>query len=176
MEMRVFATADVSDAVDGNIAMASRIRPMWRGARLAGTAFTVRTLPGQHLAVRRALELAQEGDVLVIDGAGDLTHALWGDRMSLLALERGLAGVVVDGAVRDIEAIEALGFPVFAVATVPSAPHAELEGEVGVPIACGDVAVVPGDVVVADADGVVVLPNAVSGDVLDRLAKVSSPS
>ena len=169
MEPQALAAADVSDAAGGDIAMDARIRPMWKGARLVGPAFTVRTPAGQHRAVMRALESAGPGDVIVIDGAGDVARALWGDRMSLLAQERGIAGVVVDGAVRDVALIEALGFPVFAVTSVPTAPRTELEGDVDVPIVCADRKVEPGDLIVGDADGVVVLPRASADDVLRRL-------
>src|SRR4051812_38495904 len=103
-------TADLADAAEAPIAMDARIRPVWRGARLAGPAFTVRTPPGEFLSVREAVARAPAGTVIVVGGGGDLRHALWGD-MSGLALERGVAGVVVDGAVRDREGIEALGFP-----------------------------------------------------------------
>ena len=142
---------------------------MWSGACLSGRAFTVRTPPGQHPSVREALELAGPGDVIVIDGAGFTERALWGDKLSLRAQERGVVGLVVDGAVRDTALIEALGFPVFAVASTPTGPLTELEGEVGSAIECGGLRVEPGDLVVGDADGVVVVRAAVAEDVLGRL-------
>ena len=169
------ATADLSDAAGGGIAMDGRIRPMWTGALLSGRAFTVRTPAGQHPAVKEAFELAGPGDVIVIDGAGFLERALWGDKLSLRAQERGIAGVVVDGAVRDVALIEALRFPVFAITSVPTGPQTDLAGEVGVAIDCGGRQVEPGDLVVADADGVVVIPAAAVDDVLGRLHEVASP-
>lgn len=165
-----FASADVSDAAGGEIAMDARIRAAWRGARVSGPAFTVRTPPGQHPAVEQALELAAPGDVIVVDAGGSTARALWGDRMSLRARERGIAGVVVDGAVRDVDRVEQLGFPLFAVTSVPTGPHTDAEGEVGVPIVCGGIAVEPGDLVVGDADGVVVVPRADAAKLLERLA------
>lgn len=164
----VVATADLSDAAGGGIAMDARIRAMWSGARLSGRAFTVRTPPGQHPSVKEALEVAGPGDVIVIDGAGFLERALWGDKLSLLAQERGIAGLVVDGAVRDVSLIEALAFPVFAVASTPTGPLTEIAGEVGIAIECGSRRVEPGDLVVGDADGVVVVPAARAAAVLDR--------
>ena len=166
MPLEPLPTADLSDAAGEPIAMDPRIRPVWRGARLAGPAFTVRTPPGEHISVRQSLERAQPGDVIVIDGGADLRRALWGDKLSKLALERGIAGLVVDGAVRDVAEIERLGFPVFAIAAVPTPPVRTVEGETGVGIECGGLRVAPGDLVFGDADGVVVVPSERAGEIL----------
>jgi 4-hydroxy-4-methyl-2-oxoglutarate aldolase len=164
-------TAEVADVAGVPIAMRHSIRPVWRGARLAGPAFTVRTPPGEHRAVREAAEQAPTGVVLVVDGGGAVEWALWGDKMSRLALDRGLAGLVVDGAVRDVDGIESLGFPVFAAGAVPTPPAGrDRAGELEVPITCGGRSVRPGDVVYGDADGVVVVAAALHDDVLRRLA------
>jgi 4-hydroxy-4-methyl-2-oxoglutarate aldolase len=149
--------------------MHPRIRPIWRGAALTGPAFTVRTPPGQFRAVGEAAEHAPAGAVLVVDGGSEVQCALWGDKMSKLGLERGLAGLVVDGAVRDVDGIEALGFPVFATGVVPTPPARERAGEVNVPISCGGLIVRPGDYVYGDADGVVVLPANLNDEILGRL-------
>jgi RraA family protein len=170
VEPQPYATADVSDAAGGLVAMHPRIRPAWHGARVVGPAFTVRTPPGQHPAVRQALERAAPGDVIVIDGGASTERALWGDKLSARALERGIAGVVIDGALRDVAAVEELGFPIFAIASVPTRPETDVEGELAVAIVCGGIAVEPGDLVVGDADGVVVVPRAAATDVLARLA------
>ena len=127
MSSDALQTALLSDAAGRPIAMAGGIRPVWRGARLAGPALTVRTEPGEHPAVLRALEEAQ-------------------------------AGVVIDGAVRDVAEIEELRFPVFAAGVAPTPPIREGGGETGLSIACGGIAVSPGDLVVGDEDGVVVVP------------------
>jgi RraA family protein len=164
-------TADVSDAAATRIAMGARIRPLWPGARLAGPAFTVRTPPGQFAAVREAVDRAASGDVIVVDAGGEVECALWGDRMSRLAQSRGVAGFVVDGAVRDVAEIERLGFPVFGITSVPTSPGRETAGEVGVPIVCGGVEVRPGDVVYGDADGVVVVPQALHRAVVARIGE-----
>ena len=161
-------TADLSDAAPGPIALDPRIRRVWQGAVLAGPAFTVRTPPGEHTAVRLAAERAGPGEVLVVDGGGELRYALWGDKLSKLALERGIAGVVIDGAVRDLEGIEELRFPVFALGAVPTGPAHAAPGELGVPIVCGGVAVSPGDAVYGDADGVVVVPAGQHDETLAR--------
>lgn len=169
MEMPALATADVSDVAGGEVAMDARIRAVWRGARVAGPAFTVRTPPGEHPAVKRGLEQAAPGDVIVIDGGAFVGRALWGDRMSLRAQELGIAGVVIDGAVRDVARIEELAFPLFAITSVPTAPRSDLDGELGVPITCGGRRVEPGDLVVGDDDGVVVVPRSAAAEVLRRI-------
>jgi len=152
-------TADLADAAGVPIAMDHRVRPVWAGARLVGPAFTVRPPPGEHPAVRTAADEAPPGSVIVVDGGGALDRALWGDKMARLALERGVAGLVVDGAVRDAEGIEELGFPVFAVGVTPTPPRREQEGELGTPVTCGGLTVRPGDFVYGDRDGVVVVPS-----------------
>ncbi len=169
----VVATADLSDAAATPIAMDARIRPVWRGARFAGRAFTVRVPPGENPSVRAALEKAAPGDVIVIDGGGYEARALWGGNVSARARERGLAGAVVDGAIRDVDEIEALGFPVFAAAVVPTPPQRELAGEIGVTVTCGGRTVNPGDWVVGDADGVVVVPAGDHDEILGRLPRTS---
>jgi 4-hydroxy-4-methyl-2-oxoglutarate aldolase len=164
--LRPLPTAELADAAGVPIAMHSRIRPVWRGARLAGPAFTVRTPPGEHPAVRAAAEQAPAGAVIVVDGGGELDRALWGDKLSALGLDSGVAGLVVDGAVRDVDGIEALGFPVFAAGVVPTPPRRDVDGEVGVAIRCGGLDVRPGDVVYGDSDGVVVVPAELHDDIV----------
>jgi RraA family protein len=162
-------TAELADAAGIPIAMDSSIRPVWPGARLAGPAFTVRTRPGEFRSVKEAAERAPAGAVLVVDGGGDLQRALWGDKMSGLALERGIIGLVVDGAVRDRDGIEGLGFPVFAAGSVPTPPARERPGELDVPVTCGGLQVRPGDLVYGDADGVVVVPRERHDEIVARL-------
>ena len=167
------ATADLCDAAGTRIAMHHAIRPVWRGARVAGPAYTVRTPAGEFQAVGEAAKRAPAGTVIVVAGGGEVGCALWGDKMSKLALERGVAGLIVDGAVRDVDGIEALGFPVFAAAIVPTPPARERDGELDVPITCGGLAVNPGDYVYGDADGVVVVPAELHDEILGRLARSS---
>jgi RraA family protein len=168
------STALLSDAATAPIAMAGRIRPVWRGARFAGRALTVRTEPGEHPAVVRALEQAKAGDVIVVDGGAFVERALWGGRMSLLARERGVAGVVIDGAVRDVAEIEELHFPVFAAGVAPTPPIREDGGETGISITCAGVAVSPGDLVVGDEDGVVVVPRDQVEEVVARARELDA--
>jgi RraA family protein len=162
-------TADLADGATRPIAMDARLRPVWRGARLVGPAFTVATEPGQILIVLEAVEQAPPGSVLVIDGGGRLERALYGDKLSRLGLERGLAGVVVDGAVRDVDETEKLGFPVFAAGTVPTPPLRETTGTIGGSVRCGGLTVEPGDFVYGDADGIVVVPEAEHAELAARV-------
>jgi RraA family protein len=154
--------------------MHPRIRAMWKRACFVGSAFTVRTEPGEFAAVEAALAQARPGDVLVIDGGAAVECALWGERMSRLALERGIVGVVIDGAVRDLAEIEELAFPVFAITTSPSPPARDLPGELGLPIKCGDRLVQPGDIIYGDRDGLVVVPSGLHADVIARARIIES--
>jgi len=138
-------------------AMHGRIAALQPGMKFAGPAFTVDVRPGDNLMIHAAISLARPGDVLVIDGKGDLTAALMGALMMNACKVRKLAGVVLDGAVRDRDELEALGFPVFAVGTNPNGPTKNVAGRIGAPISCGGVSVNPGDLVIGDVDGVVVL-------------------
>ena len=126
--------------------------------RVAGPALTVRTRPGDNLVVHRALDLAGPGDVLVVDGGGALDRALLGEIIARYAAARGLAALVVDGAVRDVEGLAAGAVPVFARGVNHLGPYKDGPGEIGGPVHAGGTVVRAGDVVVGDADGVVVVP------------------
>ena len=169
MVLEPLPTAELADAAGTPIAMDARIRPVWAGAQLAGPAFTVRVPPGVFPSMKEAAGQAPAGAVLVVDGGGDLGRALWGDKMSKLALERRIAGLVVDGAIRDRDGIEALGFPVFAAGSVPTPPVREGSGELDVPVTCGGLEVRPGDLVYGDADGVVVVPREQHDEIVARV-------
>ena len=122
---------------------------------LCGVALTVRVRPGDNLMVHKALTLAQPGDVLVIDGSGETSHALVGGLMRLAALARGVAGFVLDGAIRDVAEWAEGELPVFARGHSHRRPGKDGPGEINVPIACAGLAVAPGDLVLGDADGVI---------------------
>jgi regulator of RNase E activity RraA len=127
--------------------------------RVAGPALTVRTRPGDNLVVHRALDLAVPGDVLVVDGGGSLERAVLGEIMGRYAVARGIAALVVDGAVRDAEGLAAGPIPVFALGINHLGPYKDGPGEVHGPVQAGGTVVRSGDVVVGDGDGVVVLPH-----------------
>ena len=136
----------------------SVIKPLSDDMRLAGPAMTVQTYRADNLMIHVALELAKPGDILVVDACGFPDTGLWGDLMTQMAQKRRIGGIVVDGGVRDKQAIIKLGFPVFAKAISPLGGFKTSPGSVNVPIACAGVTVNPGDVVVGDADGVVIIP------------------
>lgn len=152
-----FQAAILADVNGRRGALHGRISALRPSMKLAGTAFTVEVRPGDNLMIHAAMSLAKPGDVLVIDGKGDQTAALMGTIMMTACQKLGIAGVVVDGAVRDSLEIEEMGFPVFSVGTNPNGPTKLVPGRIGHPVSVGGVTVRPGDLVVGDADGVVVI-------------------
>jgi len=139
--------------------------------KLAGPAFTVEVRPGDNLMIHAAMAMAKPGDVLVIDGKGDTSCALMGALMLNGCKVLGLGGVVIDGAVRDTEELRELGFPVFARAANPNGPTKFVPGRINWPVSVGGVAVRPGDLVVGDADGVVVVEREKAASLLPLAAK-----
>lgn len=157
--------ANIGDAMDRLGILDSRIQAIWHGARIAGPALTVWTRAGDNAAIHAALALGKPGDVIVVNGQGDESRALLGELMGGRAKAAGLAGFVLDGAARDASDLAAMGVPVFARACTPAGPYKNGPGRVGTTIAVGGVAVSPGDIVVGDGDGVVVIPFADAAEV-----------
>ncbi len=145
------------------------LRPFHRAGKLVGTAFTVRTRPGDNLAIHRALELVGPGDVIVVDGGGDETRALVGEIMKTIAEHRGAAGYVIDGAIRDVASFAAGDFPCFARAAIHRGPYKNGPGEINVPVSIGGSVVAPGDIVVGDEDGVVSFAQSVAPALLEAV-------
>jgi RraA family protein len=135
-----------------------RLRPMHKGGVMAGPAFTVRTRPGDNLMIHKALDIAAPGDVIVVDGGGDLTNSLVGELMLTHAAKRGIGGIVVDGAIRDADAIAASALPVFAAGVTHRGPYKDGPGEINVPIALDGMTIEPGDLMLGDGDGVLCVP------------------
>lgn len=133
----------------------NRIAPLDPSMKLAGPAFTIEVRPGDNLMIHAAMTLAKPGDILVIDGKGDRTCALMGAIMVNACKQLKLGGIVMDGAMRDAVELRELGLPVFCVGTNPNGPTKFVPGRINWPVSVGGVAVSPGDLVVADADGVV---------------------
>lgn len=138
---------------------------------MLGTAFTVKVPDGDNAFIHRALDLAQSGDVLVIDGNGCISRALLGEIMMTYAQNKGITGIVVDGAIRDSEALDRLELPVYAVAVTPQGPYKNGPGEINVPVSCGGQVVFPGDILVGDADGVCVIRANEASAVLEEVKK-----
>ena len=148
--------ANIADEMNRFGCMDARIKPL-NGTPLLGTAFTVKARIGDNLMFHKALDMAQPGDVIVVDGRGDLANALTGEIMIRQALKKGLAGVVVDGAVRDTDALRQTDMAIYAAGITPQGPYKDGPGEINVPVCCGGVTVNPGDIIVGDGDGIVVI-------------------
>lgn len=151
-------TGNIADVMGRFRSMDGGIRAVAPGMRVCGPAVTVMTRPGDNLMCHMAMEIAQRGDVIVVNTGHGVYAAVWGELMTHAAVAAGLAGLVVDGAVRDASELRELGFPVFARAIVATSCDKDGPGEINVPIACGGAVVMPGDVVVGDEDSVVVVP------------------
>ena len=152
-----FASSILADVAGRRGAMDGRIAAVAPSMRVCGPAFTIEVRPGDNLMIHTAIALARPGDVLVIDGKGDTTCALMGTIMLSTCKKLGLAGVVIDAAIRDSEELVDLGFPVWAVGANPNGPTKYVPGRINWPISCGGISVQPGDLIVGDADGVVVI-------------------
>jgi 4-hydroxy-4-methyl-2-oxoglutarate aldolase len=148
----------LSDCLNRTHAMNSDIRPVFENIRICGSAVTIESMAGNNLMSHIALTYTKPGDVLVIDAKGAKSPAVWGGIQTLYARKRGVAGVVIDGVVRDIEDIRKMRFPVYCKGTTPAGPHKGWADSVNVPVQCGGVPVHPGDLVVGDDDGVVIVP------------------
>lgn len=161
-------TANVTDAMNRMGTLHPSIKPIVvPPVPIVGPAVTVKARAGDNLLIVKGILLCEPGDVLVVSAGGSHDQALWGGVLSSLAVSRGIAGLVTDGYVRDVAEMERAGLPVWARGVVPTAPSADGKGEVNTSITCGGVVVHPGDVVVADADGIVIVPQ----DDLDAVAK-----
>lgn len=133
---------------------------------LLGTAVTAKVPDGDNVFVHRALDVAQPGDVVVVDGNGCTSRSLMGEIMFTYAQNKGIAGIIVDGAIRDMEALYHLDIPVYAAAVTPQGPYKNGPGEINVPVSCGGQVVFPGDILVGDADGVVVVRKEFAEEIL----------
>ena len=162
-----YATATISDAQKSLGIMRPSIRPLAPGMRLCGRAHTVKCYPGSIITVHKALLEAQPGEVLVVDGEGDDRGALFGELMTLQALQNGIGGIVVDGPVRDRNAVVQSGFAVFASSVNPRVGSNRRVGETQIAVQCGGVVVRPGDFIVGDDDGVAVVAADQVNDVID---------
>ena len=136
------------------------------GMPMCGPAITALCRPGDNLMVHKAIDVAEPGDVIVVNTCGNLTSAVFGELMGRAAVAKGIAGIVVDGAIRDVEHLTALGLPAVSRSVCPGSCDKDGPGEINVAISCGGTVVAPGDIVVADADGIAVVPNNHAEEVL----------
>ncbi len=158
---RALPTTNVADCMN-RLYVVRGLRPMGIPAeiKLAGPALTVRTGPADNLFVNKAIDAARPGDVIVVDCCGGHSHAFVGEIMARYAQSRGVAGLVIDGPVRDSAELSDLRLPIFAAGVSTSGPWRNGPGEIGYPVCCGGVPVMPGDLVLGDADGIVIVPRA----------------
>ncbi|HET6307386.1 MAG TPA: RraA family protein [Rhodopila sp.] len=170
---RAIPVANISDSMSRMTAGGPRLRPMHKGGVLAGPAFTVRTRPGDNLMLHKALALAAPGDIVVCDGGGDLTNALIGELMIAYAIQRGLGGVVIHGAIRDSAAVRAGHFPVFAAGVTHRGPYKDGPGEINVPVAFDGMVINPGDLLIGDDDGLLCVPR-LEAETIYRAAKAKN--
>jgi len=166
-----YASSILADVAGRRGALDGRIAPLTRTTRVAGPAFTVEVRPGDNLMIHAAMQLAQPGDVLVIDGKGDTTCALMGTIMMNACVKLGIAGVVIDAAVRDSEELVEMGYPVYAVGTNPNGPTKFVPGRINHPVSVGGVTVNPGDLVIGDGDGVTIIERDKAPFLLELAAK-----
>jgi len=163
--------SNIGDCLERNCAMNPRIRLVSspKAQIMAGPAFTVKCRAGDNLALHAALNYCSEGDVIVLSNEEDTTRSLIGEvMMAYLYHTKKIAGIIIDGPIRDIDEIGKWDFPVYCTGTTPGGPYKEGPGEVNVPIACGGVSVNPGDVIVADPDGIVVIPRKDAPDIYEK--------
>ncbi len=161
-------TCAISDCMGRFNAMTSDMRPLFEGIRVVGTAVTVKTLAADLAAAFKAIDICQPGDIVVIDSHGSTNTAFWGENMTMSARNRGAVAAIIDGACRDVEEIRKIRFPVICKGIVPNVGAIAGYGDVNVSIQCAGVPVSPGDIVVADGNGVVVVPMAQAADILQR--------
>src|ERR1700733_3377558 len=165
-----FATPDISDMLNRLYAVDPGISSLTgKHHRLCGPACTVKVFPGDNLMVHKSLDVAKPGDIVVIDAGASDMNAVLGDLVSTKAKHRGIAGFIIDGLIRDLPGIIPLDMPVFARGTSPIGPLHRGPGEINYPISCGGIVVNPGDLVVADGAGIVVVPREIALELLGRL-------
>ncbi|MDF0599625.1 RraA family protein [Psychromarinibacter sp. C21-152] len=165
-----YESTDISDAMNRMYAMGSQIHNLVNDAPLVGPACTVTVYPGDNLMVHKVLDIAEPGDIVVVDARGSTNAAVIGDLVANKARHRGIAGFVIDGLVRDLAGLKQCGLPVYARGVTPFGPLHRGPGEINYPVSCGGIVVHPGDVVRADTSGVTVVPQGHAREILARLA------
>jgi RraA family protein len=157
-ELAKMVTPHLSDSMERLYAGGAALRPMHDGTKLCGPAFTVRTSPGDNLLVHKAIDIAEPGDVIVVDAGGVNDNAIIGELMSARAAQRGVGGMVIWGAIRDSKELREGSFPVYASGVTHRGPYKNGPGEINVTVTIGGMTVNPGDIIVGDADGLVAVP------------------
>ena len=173
-QFKSIPASNTADVMGRSCAMNPRIRLVSspKAQMMVGPAYTVKCRAGDNLALHAALSMCNEGDVIVVSNEEDSTRALIGEvMMAYLRYTKKVAGIVLDGPIRDIDEIGKWDFPVYCTGTTPGGPYKEGPGEVNVPIACGGISVNPGDIILADPDGVIVIPRKDAAVILEEARK-----
>ena len=169
-QFKSIPASNTADVMNRNCAMHPRIKLVSspKAQMMVGPAYTVKGRAGDNLALHAALNFCGEGDVLVVSNEEDNTRALMGEvMMAYLKYTKKIAGIILDGPIRDIDEIGKWDFPVYCTGTTPGGPYKEGPGEINVPISCGGVSVNPGDIILADPDGIIVIPRKDAAQVLE---------
>jgi regulator of RNase E activity RraA len=170
-QLAEFPVSIIGDGMGRRGIMDPGLKALNLDVKMCGPAVTVETRAADNLMVHAALKLAQPGDVIVVNAHGDLSAGIWGEITTRMAIRKGLAGLVMDGSVRDSRELAASGFPVFCRGVSPCGGGKEGTGQVNLPICCGGVPVHPGDIIVGDADGLVVVPRAMAEEAITAARK-----
>lgn len=171
-KFRNVAVANLDDCMNRISAVHEDIRPVNKG-KLLGPAFTVKVPSGDNLMFHAAMDLAKPGDVIVIDAGGDTRRSIFGELMVTYCRKRGIAGIVVDGSLRDVDAMSQLtDFPVYARGITPDGPYKNGPGEINTPIVCGGRLVNPGYIVIGDEDGVIFVNPSDAPELLEKVNKL----
>ncbi|PWU67388.1 RraA family protein [Gracilibacillus dipsosauri] len=162
-------TPHVSDNMSRMFSGGTKLKPYCMLGKLLGAALTVKTRPGDNLMVHKAIDLAEPGDVLVVDAGGDTTNAIVGEIMMKLSIKKGIKGFVINGAIRDSSAFWNGDFPVYARGVTHRGPYKDGPGEINVPISIDGMVIQPGDLVLGDEDGVIAIPQTLTLDILEHI-------
>lgn len=165
--LKDMGTCVISDAMKGFNTMHHSIKPIDEQIKFAGNAITVRMRSADNLMLHKAIQLAKEGDIIVVDTYGSESNSILGEMMTTSALKNGVAGIVIDGGIRDILELKKMKAPIFATCITPAVADRHGPGEINFPVSCGGVAVNPGDVIVGDANGVVVINREIVEEVME---------
>jgi RraA family protein len=164
--------ANIDDCMNRTAALSERIRPIGRGG-IVGPAFTIKVPMGDNLMLHKAMDMTQPGDVIIIDAGGCKNRAIFGELMATYMQKRGVAGIIVDGSIRDSSALaEMEDFPVYASGISPNGPYKNGPGEINVPISIGGQVVTPGDIIVGDDDGIIVIKPEIAEELLAKTKEV----
>lgn len=163
-------TPHISDNLARLWGATTKLRPLHGKAKLVGAALTVKTRPGDNLIIHKALDMLEANDVLVVDAGGELKNAVFGEIMMTIAQQKQAAGIIINGAIRDVAAFQEANYPIYAKGVTHLGPYKDGPGEINVPVEMDSMIIEPGDLIVGDEDGLVVVPLSEAETLLDKIA------